>query len=168
MPVNKRQNGGFTLVELILGMVVFVIALTIVTSLIVPQARQTAEPLIQLKASKLAQATINEILAKAYDENSDRSPPFQRCDEKPSGCSATLGAEEASRDLYDDVDDYHNLSIADVGGDYAGFGITISVVLDGDYNQSTSDSLQVAKRIDVTVSTPIGEQYAFQAYRGNF
>ncbi len=168
MPVNSAQQKGFTLVELILGMVVFAIALTIVTSLIAPQAKQSAEPLIQLKAAKLAQATMNEILAKSYDENSDRSPPFLRCDEKPSGCSNTLGPEEGSRDLYDDVDDYHNLVISDVGGEYPGFSLSINVAVDGDYDQTTTDAQHIAKRIDVVVNTPIGERYAFQAYRGNF
>ncbi|MEM0515071.1 prepilin-type N-terminal cleavage/methylation domain-containing protein [Pseudoalteromonas sp. YIC-827] len=169
MRANSLSHRGFTLIELIMGIVVFAIAMSIVISLVAPQARQSAEPLIQLKAAKLGQSLMNEILAKAYDEQSDRSPPFRRCDEKPSGCSSIMGPEEPSRDLYDDVDDYHNLVIHDLGGEYAGFAVAIKVSIDGDYDQSSADGLKdVAKRIDVSVTSARGERYQFQAYRGNY
>ncbi|KJY97674.1 type IV pilus modification PilV family protein [Pseudoalteromonas ruthenica] len=168
MAVKRPRARGFTLVELILGIVIFAIAMVIVFTLIAPQARQSAEPLVQVKAAKLGQSLMNEILGKAYDENSDRSPPFQRCDEKPVGCSTTMGPEEGSRDLYDDVDDYNGLSITDVGGTYSGFAASVLVAIDGDYDQSSYDNIEQAKRIEVTITAPNGERYRFDAYRGNY
>ncbi|WP_022945528.1 prepilin-type N-terminal cleavage/methylation domain-containing protein [Pseudoalteromonas ruthenica] len=168
MAVKRPRARGFTLVELILGIVIFAIAMVIVFTLIAPQARQSAEPLVQVKAAKLGQSLMNEILGKAYDENSDRSPPFQRCDEKPVGCSTTRGPEEGSRDLYDDVDDYNGLSITDVGGTYSGFAASVVVAIDGDYDQSSNDNIEQAKRIEVTITAPNGERYRFDAYRGNY
>ncbi|HBI75641.1 MAG TPA: agglutinin biogenesis protein MshD, partial [Alteromonas macleodii] len=46
--------------ELVIGIVVFTISLTVVLSLIVPQAEQTAEPFRQVKAAKLGQSLMND------------------------------------------------------------------------------------------------------------
>ena len=90
LPVHKKCVNGFTLLELVIGIVVFTISLTVVLSLIVPQAEQTAEPFRQVKAAKLGQSLMNDILSRSYDENSDRSPPFETCNAK-GNCSTTLG-----------------------------------------------------------------------------
>ena len=55
MPAPKIQS-GFTLIELIIGIVMFAIALSIITALIAPQAKQSAEPIVALRASELGQA----------------------------------------------------------------------------------------------------------------
>ena len=102
LPVHRKCENGFTLLELVIGIVVFTISLTVVLSLIVPQAEQTAEPFRQVKAAKLGQSLMNDILSRSYDENSDRSPPFVTCNAK-GNCSTTLGPEEANEDDYDDV-----------------------------------------------------------------
>ena len=165
----KRFSHGFTLIELILGIVLISITMVIVISFIAPQAEQSARPLIEVKASKLGQSLMNEILSKSYDENSERSAPFRRCDET-TGCSATLGPEEALVALYDDVDDYNGTVVTNLGGDYQGFGYSVSVAYDADYDDSTADASNrtIAKRIDLTVTAPSGEVFRFQAYRGNF
>ena len=84
-----KSQTGFTLLELVIGIVVFTISLTIVLSLIVPQAEQTAEPFRQVKAAKLGQSLMNDILSRSYDENSDRSPPFVTCVDKPDPSNAS-------------------------------------------------------------------------------
>ncbi|MCG7570399.1 prepilin-type N-terminal cleavage/methylation domain-containing protein [Pseudoalteromonas sp. CNC9-20] len=186
MAVKRPRARGFTLVELILGIVIFAIAMVIVFTLIAPQARQSAEPLVQVKAAKLGQSLMNEILGKAYDENSDRSPPFQRCDEKPVGCTlaANLGEDTGESDSgnvcggrvnYDDVDDYIDMPqqpVCDAQGspllDYGQYRANVSVVYDQDYTQSTSDTGDSAKRVDISVFAPNGEVYRFQIYRGNY
>ena len=50
MPAPKIQS-GFTLIELIIGIVMFAIALSIITALIAPQAKQSAKPIVSLRAS---------------------------------------------------------------------------------------------------------------------
>jgi MSHA pilin protein MshD len=131
MPVTN--NKGFTLVELVVGIVVFAIALSLFTSLVVPQAVRSVDPIFQVRATELAQSLINEIASKSFDENSNRTGSTARCNEDLSDpldgdtddvnigevgdCTASnvLGNEGANRENYDDVDDYHNLDESDGG-----------------------------------------------------
>lgn len=158
---------GFTLLELIIGIVVFSISLTVVLSLIAPQAAQTAQPLLQVKAAKLGQSLLNDILSRSYDENSDRSPPFETCNQK-GNCSTTLGPEEANERDYDDVDDYNGLTIGDVGGIYASYSVNVAVEYDSDLSDNTLNDGESFKRVDVAVTAPDGETYNFSAYRGSY
>jgi len=167
LPVHKKCVNGFTLLELVIGIVVFTISLTVVLSLIVPQAEQTAEPFRQVKAAKLGQSLMNDILSRSYDENSDRSPPFETCNAK-GNCSETLGPEEANEDDYDDVDDYNGYTVSDVGGNYSSFGFTVTVDYDSDLNDSTPTDGLTFKRIDIAVTAPDGQVYNFSAYRGSY
>jgi len=167
LPVHRKCENGFTLLELVIGIVVFTISLTVVLSLIVPQAEQTAEPFRQVKAAKLGQSLMNDILSRSYDENSDRSPPFETCNAK-GNCSTTLGPEEASEDDYDDVDDYNGYTVNDVGGNYSSFGFTVTVDYDSDLNDSTPTDGLMFKRIDIAVTAPDGQVYNFSAYRGSY
>ncbi|MEC9162488.1 MAG: prepilin-type N-terminal cleavage/methylation domain-containing protein [Pseudomonadota bacterium] len=167
LPVHRKCANGFTLLELVIGIVVFTISLTVVLSLIVPQAEQTAEPFRQVKAAKLGQSLMNDILSRSYDENSDRSPPFVTCNAK-GNCSTTLGPEEASEDDYDDVDDYNGYTVNDVGGNYSSFGFTVTVDYDSDLNDSTPTDGLMFKRIDIAVTAPDGQVYNFSAYRGSY
>ncbi|CAI3926650.1 prepilin-type N-terminal cleavage/methylation domain-containing protein [Alteromonas sp. DY56-G5] len=166
-PTCRKHSEGFTLLELVIGIVVFTISLTVVLSLIVPQAEQTAEPFRQVKAAKLGQSLMNDILSRSYDENSDRSPPFETCNAK-GNCSTTLGPEEASEDDYDDVDDYNGYTVNDVGGNYSSFGFTVTVDYDSDLNDSTPTDGLTFKRIDIAVTAPDGQVYNFSAYRGSY
>ena len=166
-PCSANAQRGFTLIELVVGIVVFTISLTVVLSLIVPQAEQTAEPFRQVKAAKLGQSLMNDILSRSYDENSDRSPPFETCNDKGS-CSVVLGPEEASEDDYDDLDDYNGYAVADVGGNYAGFSFTVAVEYDTDLNDATPNDGQAFKRVDIAVTAPNGQVYNFSAYRGSY
>ncbi len=79
---------GFTLIELIIGIVMFAIALSIITALIAPQAKKSAEPIVALRASEFGQSLMNEIQSKSFDEHSDRSSPFKRCGEISIGAEA--------------------------------------------------------------------------------
>ena len=195
-PTRRKHSEGFTLLELVIGIVVFTISLTIVLSLIVPQAEQTAEPFRQVKAAKLGQSLMNDILSRSYDENSDRSPPFVTCVDKPDPsnandnlCSDALGpdAGETSEEAYDDVDDYNGYVISNVGGNYNGFAYKVDVTYDSSIDV-TSDPQAVVycpdpeeainacvvpenkqyKRIDIALTAPDGQVYSFSAYRGSY
>ncbi|MDE3273219.1 type II secretion system protein [Pseudoalteromonas sp. G4] len=180
MPANKLK--GFTLVEVIFGIVLMAIVLTIVTGLLVPQARQSADPVIQVKANELGQAMMNEILGRSFDENSRRSPPFIRCGEVGfSSCTApsSLGNDGETRDGFNDVDDFiGNYATADLKNslgqsiqtDYPGFTLTVSVVYDDDANgvADTSGEFNKLKLITIEVVAPTGDIYGFSAYKGNY
>ena len=191
-----KSQTGFTLLELVIGIVVFTISLTIVLSLIVPQAEQTAEPFRQVKAAKLGQSLMNDILSRSYDENSDRSPPFVTCVDKPDPsnasdnlCSDALGpdAGETSEEAYDDVDDYNGYSIRNAGGNYNGFAYRVDVIYDSSIDVTSAFPAVVHcpdpeepinacvppeqkqyKRIDIAVTAPDGQVYTFRAYRGSY
>ena len=177
-PTRRKHSEGFTLLELVIGIVVFTISLTIVLSLIVPQAEQTAEPFRQVKAAKLAQSLMNDILSRSYDENSDRSPPFVTCVDKPDPsnandnlCSDALGpdAGETSEEAYDDVDDYNGYAMSNVGGNYNGFAYRVDVTYDSSIESDLNKRApKQYKRIDIAVTAPDGQVYNFSAYRGSY
>ncbi|MFT5814432.1 MAG: MSHA pilin protein MshD [Psychroserpens sp.] len=177
---TKASQQGFTLIEIIVGIVVLSIAFSIFTTLIYPLANQSARQVHQIKAAELGQSMINEIIAKAFDENSDKSGGIYRCGETSAiACSSTLADEESgAREQFDDVDDYNNLSIMESSlGDadslaelYIGYQINVKVINDSDYNgyNDTNDNNYTAKLITVTVTTPEDFDFVFAVYRVNF
>ncbi|WP_350602640.1 type II secretion system protein [Pseudoalteromonas sp. SMN1298-MNA-CIBAN-0114] len=176
---------GFTLIELIIGIVMFAIALSIITALIAPQAKKSAEPIIALRASEFGQSLMNEIQSKSFDEHSDRSAPFRRCGETTLGaepCTAegdlgvdNLGAGLETRTSYNDVDDYIALSnqpitnsLGEVLSEYSDFNLVVTAEYDSDFNESTINDGTTFKRITIEVTSPLGEVYGFSAYKGNY
>jgi len=179
--INQK---GFTLIEIIVGMITLSIAFSVLITLIYPLANQSAEQVHQIRAAELAQSTINEILGKAFDQNSDMSGGYFRCgeDQNIDGdingdelCSSTLGSDGIeTRATFNDVDDYDNVNtIEDSAGnslDYVGFSINISVVYDGDYDgvDDGNNNNPVAKLITVNVTTPQDFIFTFAVYKANF
>ena len=66
---------------MVAGIVVFGIVATIVSSLLQPLSKQSFDPLWQTRAAEISQSLINEISAKAFDENSDLVGGSVRCNE---------------------------------------------------------------------------------------
>ncbi len=186
LPKATARRSGFTLVELIVGVVVLGIALLMISSILGPMYIRSSEPWQQVRAAELGHSLMNEIMARSFDENSSRGANLLRCGEAGAGsciaaipaCPATgmsSASEEASRDLYDDVDDFHC---------FRGDGAAVSNIL----NQSLADSYrnfqvqvfvnyagtevglinQSAKRVDISVMLPSGESIAFSSYKGNW
>ena len=186
----RTSQQGFTLIETIVGIVVLSIAFSIFTTLIYPLANQSAEQVHQIKAAELGQSMINEILGKAFDENSEMSGGFYRCGEDQNGdgeikavdgetCSSVLANEEGGeRELFDDVDDYNDLSIIEsslgesdsLGDMYVGYQINVKVINDSDYDGDNdgADNNYTAKLITVTITTPQDFNFDFAVYRVNF
>jgi len=174
-PLNS--NRGFTLIEMIIGIVVFAVAMTMMTSLILPRAEQSVDPIYQVRAAKLASSLLDEIKGKAFDENSNTSLGLGRCDENSNPCSTTLGADGAeTRDSFNDVDDYDGLEIDGLLLNhtsqsyqdlYKNYELAVSVIYDGDYN-GVADSSRKAKLITITVTMPNQETVSFATYRSNY
>jgi MSHA pilin protein MshD len=179
---STKNTNGFTLIEVIIGIVVFAFSLSIITSLILPTSIQSANQVQQIRAAELGQSLMNEIIGKSFDENSDRVGGVTRCNE-PSAivnpCSLVFGpdADELSRADYDDVDDYNGLiesgsNIKNMQGQtldrhYQGFTTQVSVVYDGNYD-GLSDGNQNAKLITITVTSPAKDSIVFSSYKANF
>jgi MSHA pilin protein MshD len=189
MRPTKIAQQGFTLIEIIVGIVVLSIAFSIFTSLIYPLANQSAKQVHQIKAAELGQSMINEIMGKAFDDNSDMAGGIYRCgedrdddgaDDETCTESSDLGPDDTeTRKTFDDVDDYNNLSIMEssLGDDdsladlYIGYKINVKVINDSDYNGEYDQAVDknfTAKLITVTVTTPQDFDFVFAVYRANF
>ncbi|RUO62431.1 type IV pilus modification PilV family protein [Pseudidiomarina insulisalsae] len=175
---SRALKNGFTLIELIIGVVVLAFALSLVTTLIFPQALRSAEPVLQVRAANLAQAFMQEIVGKSFDENSDRSGGSLRCGESGApACSSTLGPDGESRERFDDVDDYHQLHLtqpdlqdafgAGIEQDYRGFSYAIDVCY-SDVQGTCAGAITRFKRVQVTLRTSQSQDFTFATIVGNY
>ena len=88
--INPHLQYGVLLVELILSMVIISIALTGVFTVMNLTVSRSADPVIHHQMIAIAESYLEEILAQNYlDPDTDG---------------------EATRDLFDDIDDYHGLT----------------------------------------------------------
>ncbi len=111
------RAAGYTLVEIIVGMVVLAGALTSLGIFLFPQIENSARSHYEVRATALAHSLMTEIMARGYDHNSDADGGMSRCGETGStACSTTLGPDSGSSDYdtsgnlvpadFNDVDDY--------------------------------------------------------------
>ena len=110
-----KKVRGFTLIEIIIGIVVLSIALTGGLSLLISQVDAYRDPLIKEKSVQIAKRVVHEIQIRAYDEKSDIGGGIFRCSETVGGISlgdcsaeAEYGKDpgELMLDTLDDVDDF--------------------------------------------------------------
>jgi MSHA pilin protein MshD len=183
--LKTKVNAGFTLIEVIVGIVVLSISFSLLTTLIYPLANQSAEQVHQIRAAELGQSMINEILGRAFDEKSDMAGGFIRCGESSVACTDKdkMGADLDSlgntetRANYDDVDDYDVINFsgpiqnslgADISALYVGFSMNVDVINDANYDASGSGDNSTAKLITITVRTPQNFDFIFSVYKVNF
>lgn len=184
---HSHKCAGFTLIEVIVGMVTLSIALSVVINLIVPTEQQSADQIHQIKAAELGQSLLDEILGRSFDENSDHVGSIWRCDEIAQNlCTLTpsLGPDPAEivssvgvRSLFNDVDDYNGYEVLGTSTDgslddgYDSFTIAVTVVYD-DANVLglglSPKGTPLAKLITVTITTPLKTEIKFASYKANF
>lgn len=178
MPYKNAQR-GFTLIEIIMGIVVLAIALLLITSILLPAARQSVTPVYQVRAAGLGQSLLNEIMGKSFDQASDRRGGRQRCqinDEPRCTGPSELGPDNTeTRERFNDVDDYHELngSVESALGDdlselYPGFSVQVNVCYSDAQARECLNEITPFKWIRVTVFTPDNQAFDFSALRGNF
>ena len=128
-----KKVRGFTLIEIIIGIVVLSIALTGGLSLLISQVDAYRDPLIKEKSVQIAKRVVHEIQIRAYDEKSDIGGGIFRCSETVGGislgdCSAeakygTDDPGELMLDTLDDVDDFDTaklcLKLLKLSGSYS-------------------------------------------------
>lgn len=166
-----KQPKGFTLIELVVGMLVLSIALVMLATMLFPQADRAAEALHRTRSAELAHAVMNEIWGKRFDQNTNPNGGVPACN-SPSGlaCSTVLGPDTGEgRDQFNDVDDYHGLTINSFmfnstqtyASVYTNFNMTVSV-------QYVDAGTQAEKLITVNVTTPNNEVITYQTVRSNY
>ena len=135
-----KKVRGFTLIEIIIGIVVLSIALTGGLSLLISQVDAYRDPLIKEKSVQIAKRVVHEIQIRAYDEKSDIGGGIFRCSETVGGislgdCSAEAGygtdPGELMLDTLDDVDDFDTAKLC------------LSLKLSGSYSCSDNNYLPV-------------------------
>lgn len=146
---TTSHERGMTLMDVALAVLVLGLALPPVTSLFRGVAKQSVDDTYQTEAVILADALMEEIASKAYED--------------PDLGAGSFGREELLRGDFDDVDDYDGLTSTQVkrmDGSalslYAGlsFGIVIENVTNWSpgVERASPDGSTDYKRIQVTVS----------------
>ncbi|WP_279157726.1 type IV pilus modification PilV family protein [Photobacterium phosphoreum] len=189
---------GFTLIEMIITIVIFAVAMVILSRFVLPQIALSAEPHYQARAAALANAMMTEILARKFDVNSDDNGEQIRCDDTQNlqgqaidnPCALTL-ALSTDRQQFSSVDDYigcwqgnsakcengNGRSLSDAMGDsiaadYSHFTVTVAVFYDNNLTNLPNPTTAVAphnyKRINMVVDSGRYGRYQFAAYRGNY
>lgn len=176
----RLKGRGFTLIELIVGIVVLSISFSLITTLILPLSEKSAEQLHQVRAAELGQSMVNEILARSFDENSDMVGGLLRCSENGTTCTlpAVLGKEGTeTRQTFNDVDDYHDLDTNNTDDEnvlgetfsslYPGFSVRVSVCY-SNFSGTCSTNVELAKFIVITITTPQDFDIKLSVYKANF
>ena len=193
----NRLCRGFTLIELVIGIVLLAVALGDMMGLLVSQTSQAIDPVQQVRAAQLAQRLLNEILSRSFDAHSDHNGSRWRCGETVDGipydaCTlpSAYGPEsgESSSYLFNDVDDYHTPAICAshltscAGGEWvpAAYFTQSSDEVRDDYRNyqvrilvtpgagCTAALCSTFKIIRLTVRLPDGSELLFAVTRGNY
>jgi MSHA pilin protein MshD len=155
---RSRGCDGLTLVELVISIVVLGIALPGVLLAVNATTKRSADPMLEHQAVAIAEAYLEEILAKAYADPDDAS---------------VCGAAEGSRDLYDDVCDYAGLDDAGArdqeGGAVAGLGAyRVRASVDTAATLGALSGSADVLRVDVRVTHAAGVDLTLSGYRTSY
>lgn len=185
MRVNAPR--GFTLIEMIIVITVTAIAMTGITAALYPRSQQSAEQVLAVKAAELGRAVMDEVMGRAFDQNSGPNGGLPECllsgtvEEMCTDHDALGKDGEASINQYNDVDDFITTQprpIEDVLGtlldtsSYRGFTVTIAAFYEQDSGGQLSgvnaNQRTHYKRVSVVIIDPKGNRYPFAAIKGNF
>jgi MSHA pilin protein MshD len=151
-----RQK-GITLIELIVFIVIVGVAMAGIVSAINFNVRYSADPVVKKQALAIAESMLEEIMLQNFSD--------------PDGGANVV---EASRDLYDDIDDYDNYTRNGISSiDAPSTTITgledydIEVNIDSEAILNGIDGGK-AKRITVTVTGPLNTTVLLESYRTNY
>ncbi len=149
-----RRQSAFTLIEIIVTIIVIGIAGTALLSVFTNMIRGSADPVIQQQATTIAEAYLEEIMLRAYDD-----PQV-----------AESGGAEAgeTRPTYDDVQDYNSLGTTQVRDQndnpiaaLSDYQVTVAV------NAAVFNTVN-AMQIDVTVTHPATGSILLSAFRTDY
>ena len=150
--MTKLRMRGVTLVELLISIVIISIAVVSVLGVLATVSSNSASAMVQQQAVSIASSYLNEVLQKSFAD--------------PDG-----GGVEASRNLFDNVNDYNGLVDAGArdqfGNAIAGldqFQVTVNV------SPGALTALTAAQvwLVDVTVTHPSIQPVLLSGYRTQY
>lgn len=157
--MSGRLQRGVNLIELIVSIVIISIAVTGVLLVFTQTVRFSADPMIEQQATAIAEAYLDEILARPVDD--------------PNGGEVGIGAAEAgeTRSLFDDVKDYSTLVGESPPRDHNGivlaglepYSATVTVTPDVNIGP-VGAQVQVAQ-VEVVVTHPSNVRVVLTGYR---
>ncbi len=162
LAARLRETSGVTLIELIISITIVGIAVTGTLLSINRSVRSSADPLVAQQALVVAEAYLEEILLNDY------------YDPDLGAGGGICPANEASRDLYDNVCDYDLL--VDVGArdqdntaipGLGGYTISVSVET-ANANLDTLNGNTEVIRVDVNVNDAAVVDFTLSGYRTNY
>lgn len=160
MPINafsRPRQGGITLIELIVFIVVMGIALTVMVTAMNSSLIRSVDPVMDIRALECAQAKLDEVVARRFDKNSPMGG-IPACGS--TGALACAGI--ASDSALDNVGAYADY--LDPDDSYCG-RIEVSVSPAG---VDLGLSAEQARLITVRVQTRGGGSAVLSTYRANF
>jgi len=176
MRAPARRQSGFSLIETILVIVLLGVAVAGMAAMFLNNVSKSHEPYLRQRALAVANAFMDEILRKRWDDNSPLgggcvNTGTALCASGPA--PAGIGNEEAARADWDDIDDFNAISNqsppqdssgSDMPG-YEGFTVSVTVSQPGAWNGVPAADV---KRIEVQVTSNNGETISLSAWRVNF
>lgn len=152
-----RRERAFTLIEIVVTLVVIGIAAVALMSVFTSTVRGSADPLIQQQATTIAEAYMEEILLRSFDD--------------PQGGETGTDEGEAGRSDYDDVKDYRSLAAGPAADQFgnpiaalAAYTVTVSVTNNAFNGIAAADAL----RVDVSVDHAAIDPILVSAYRTRY
>ena len=152
------RQSAFTLIEILVTIVVIGIAAVALLGVFTNLVRTSADPAIQQQATTIAEAYLEEILLRPFED--------------PQGSESGSTEGETSRDQYDDVQDYNGLPANDPAANQFGtaipelaqYRVTVTVGTESLNGILANDSL----RIDVVVTHPAIQPVTLSGFRTNY
>lgn len=159
MLTNRTSQVGVTLIELIVFIIVISIALLALISVFNQSLVNSVDPLIRVRALECAQAKLDEVTARKFDENSPTGG-VPACGSAEPGAVACAGIVADAG--FDDIGDYNGQNFIDGDCD-----VTVSVVGEGT-DLGLADDANLVRLISVTSATQDGNTVVLSAYHTNF
>jgi len=152
-----HRQSAFTLIEIIVTIVVIGISATALLSVFSSMIRGSADPLIQQQATTIAEAYMEEIMLRAFED--------------PQTAESGVAETGETRPNYDDVQDYNSLGTNQVRDQnnnpiaaLSAYGVT--VLVEGDALNTVPAA--AAMRVDVTVTHPAIADILLSGYRTRY
>ncbi|MCH7741202.1 MAG: type II secretion system protein [Proteobacteria bacterium] len=154
-----QAQAGVTLIEMVIFIIVVSIALGTLFSVFNHSMINSVDPLIRVRALECAQAKMEEVAARKFDENTP-SGGVPACGSAEVGAVACAGITADAG--FDDIGDYHGQSFVDGNCD-------VSVIIVGEGSDlGLADNDNLVRLITVTSTMPGGTSVTLSSYYTNF